>query len=61
MKVFTAEGIEKEDNADVINELTQTVNTLLSLKTLTALVHQEALITNFHLGIVNDEQIEELK
>lgn len=59
MKVFTAEGIEKEDNADVLVEL-ETIST--RVKSLGA--QQEAAlkglqITNLHLAILNDQNIEE--
>ena len=59
MKVFTAEGIEKEDNADVLVGL---ADVSLRLKNLSS--QQEAAlhglkITNTHLTVLNDQHIEE--
>jgi hypothetical protein len=59
MKVFTSQGIEKEDNADVLVELTGVQTGLRSITNLQQEQTRELKVTNLHLGILNDQHIEE--
>jgi Tfp pilus assembly PilM family ATPase len=59
MKVFTSEGIEKEDNADVLVELETISTRIASLSSQQEAALREFRITNLHLGILNDQHIEE--
>jgi hypothetical protein len=59
MKVFTSQGIEKEDNADVLVELKSVQTGLRSITNEQQEQTRELKITNLHLGILNDQHIEE--
>lgn len=59
MKVFTSQGIEKEDNADVLIELKGVQTGLRSITNLQQEQTRELKVTNLHLGILNDQHIEE--
>ncbi len=59
MKVFNAQGIEKDDNADVLVELTRTNTTLERSRTLQELTARQMQIMNLHLAVLNDQFIEE--
>lgn len=59
MKVFNAQGIEKDDNADVLVELTNMKTTLDKSRTLQELTTRELQIANLHFTIMNDTEIEE--
>lgn len=59
MKVFTAEGIEKEDNADVLVELGTISLKLSGLSSQQEAALQGLKITNTHLAVLNDQHIEE--
>ena len=59
MKVFTSEGIEKEDNADVLVELETISTRIKSLSSQQEAALQGLKITNTHLAILNDQHIEE--
>ena len=60
MKVFTSQGIEKDDNADVLVQLNAVNNTLNSSKTLQDLTARQMQVMNLHLAVLNDQFIEEL-
>lgn len=59
MKVFTSEGIEKEDNADVLVELDTISTRIKSLGSQQEAGLQGLKIANMHLAILNDQHIEE--
>lgn len=59
MKVFTSQGIEKDDNADVLVQLDTVNNTLKSSKTLQSVIEKQLRIANLHFTIMNDTEIEE--
>jgi hypothetical protein len=59
MKVFTSQGIEKDDNADVLVRLDAVNNVLNSSKTLQELTARQMQIMNLHLAVLNDQFIEE--
>jgi hypothetical protein len=59
MKVFTSQGIEKDDNADVLVELNAVNNVLNSSKTLQELTARQMQIMNLHLAVLNDQFIED--
>ena len=59
MKVFNAQGIEKDDNEDVLAELTRTNTTLERSRTLQELTARQMQIMNLHLAVLNDQFIEE--
>ena len=59
MKVFTSEGIEKQENADVLVELGDIQTDLRSLGNFQQEATRELKITNLHLGLLNDQHIEE--
>lgn len=59
MKVFTSQGIEKDDNADVLVELKVVQTGLRSITNLQQEQTRELKVTNLHLGILNDQHIEE--
>lgn len=59
MKVFTSEGIEKQDNEDVLVQLEASNITLRSSKTLQTAIERQLQIANLHYTIMNDTDIEE--
>lgn len=59
MKVFTAEGIEKEDNADVLVELNVISTRLRSLSNLQEATITTLQIANAQLALLTDQHIEE--
>ena len=59
MKVFTSQGIEKEDNADALVGLKGVQTGLRSITNLQQEQTRELKVTNLHLGILNDQHIEE--
>lgn len=59
MKVFTSEGIEKQENADVLVELEGVQTGLRSITNEQQEQTRELKVTNLHLGILNDQHIEE--
>lgn len=59
MKVFTSEGIEKQDNEDVLVQLGNVSTTLRSSKTLQTAIERQLQIANLHFTIMNDTEIEE--
>ncbi|KKL21390.1 hypothetical protein LCGC14_2445970 [marine sediment metagenome] len=59
MKVFTSEGIEKQENADVLVELEGIQTGLRSITNEQQEATREHKIANLHLGILNDQHIEE--
>ena len=60
MKVFNAQGIEKDENEAVLVELTRTNTTLERSRTLQELTARQMQIMNLHLAVLNDQFIEEL-
>ncbi len=59
MKTFTSEGIEKQENADVLVELETIQTGLRSIVNTQQELKRELQIANIHFGIMNDQQIEE--
>ena len=59
MKTFTTEGIEKQENADVLVELESIQTGLRSITNLQQEQTRELKIANLHFGIMNDQHIEE--
>ena len=59
MKVFTSEGIEKQENADVLVELESIQTGLRSITNEQQEQTRKLKVTNLHLGILNDQHIEE--
>ncbi len=59
MKVFNAQGIEKDENEAVLVELTRTNTTLERSRTLQELTARQMQIMNLHLAVLNDQFIEE--
>lgn len=59
MKVFNAQGIEKDENEAVLAELTRTNTTLERSRTLQELTARQMQIMNLHLAVLNDQFIEE--
>jgi len=59
MKVFNAQGIEKDDNVAVVVELQSTQSILEKSRSLLTRVARELQISNLHFTIMNDTEIEE--
>jgi len=59
VKVFNAQGIEKDDNVAVVVELQSTQSILEKSRSLLTRVARELQIANLHFTIMNDTEIEE--
>jgi hypothetical protein len=59
MKTFTSEGIEKQDNADVIVQGETITANVRSLSSKQNQIIAELKIANVHFGVMTDQFIEE--